>query len=80
MNVNWQVVGELARRLAVKAGKLYVIFSLYLYFMACVVAHGPLSINNYVEFVDHACKWKPGMMEVNYGRENPVTTSDAREH
>ncbi len=80
MHMNWQAVSEMARWLAVKAGKIYVVLSLCLYLMACVVARGPVSPNSYVEFVDHACKWKPGMMEVNYGRENPVTTSDAREH
>jgi hypothetical protein len=57
MNVNWQAVFEVARRFAVKAGKIYVVLSLYLYLMACVVAHGPVSPNSFVEFVDHACKW-----------------------
>jgi hypothetical protein len=76
MNVNWEALGELARRAYRRTGEVYLFLSLFLYLLASVVAHGPVGPGNYVNFVDHAFRWEA----ISHGRQNPVNTSDAREH
>jgi hypothetical protein len=74
MSVNWEAVRALAWHIYQKAAQTYLFLSLFLYLLACVVAHQPVGPGNYVNFVDHAFKWEV------YGKQISTAKVDAREH
>jgi hypothetical protein len=70
MRINWELVREISWWVYRKAAQLYLFLSICLWALGCVVAHRPVGVSGYVQFVGHVFQWQqPVVVRASYGRQ-----------